>query len=321
MKILVTGAAGFIGSHLSEVLADKGHEVIGIDNFNTYYAPELKRLNAEEISAKGVKIYETDLATSDLSDIIEGIEFIFHAAAQPGISSTTPYEQYVRNNLDATHNLLEAVKLLPNLCCFVNIATSSIYGRFAYDTEDMVPKPTSFYGVTKLAAEQLVLAYNRELELPACSLRIFSVIGPRERPEKLFTKLIRSLIIEEPFPLFEGSLDHLRSYTAVTDIMKGFLAVLNQPDKAIGEIFNIGSDKDIKTSEGIALVEEIMGKKAKFKMMPKRLGDQMHTKANIDKARSILNYEPKTSLEEILRKQVTWYKEKIYTPGLHMFSS
>lgn len=321
MKILVTGAAGFIGSHLSEVLADLGHNVIGIDNFNTYYAPELKRLNAEDISAKGVKIFELDLATDKISEIINGVECIYHAAAQPGISTSTPYELYVRNNLHATHNLLEAAKTLPNLRCFVNIATSSIYGRFAYDTEDIAPKPTSYYGVTKLAAEQLVLSYNRELGLPACSLRIFSVIGPRERPEKLFTKLIRSIFINEPFPLFEGSMDHSRSYTAVTDIIKGFLIVLKHPDKAIGEIFNIGSDKEIKTSEGIALVEKIMGKKAQFKMMPKRFGDQLHTKANIDKARKILNYNPTTSMEEILRKQVRWYREKIYTLGLYKLSS
>jgi nucleoside-diphosphate-sugar epimerase len=321
MKILVTGAAGFIGSHISEALVDRGHNVIGIDNFNTYYAPQLKRLNAKDISAKGVRIYEVDLATGDLTDIIKGVEFIFHAAAQPGISSSTTYEQYVRNNLHATHNLLENVKGLPNLSCFVNIATSSIYGRFANDSEETVPKPTSYYGVTKLAAEQLVLAYNREQGFPACSLRIFSVIGPRERPEKLFTRLIRSLLINEPFPLFEGSSDHLRSYTAITDIITGFLAVLDQPGKAIGEIFNIGSDKDIKTSKGIELVEEIIDKKAKFKMMPKRLGDQLHTKANIDKARKILNYSPNTSLKEILKKQITWYKEKIYAQGLHELSS
>ncbi len=319
MKILVTGAAGFIGSHLSETLAEMGHEVIGIDNFNTYYAPELKRLNAKDISDKGVRIFEADLATDNLVDIIEGVEFIYHAAAQPGISPTTPYELYIRNNIHATHNLLEAAKSLPNLQCIVNIATSSIYGRFAYDNEDMAPKPTSYYGVTKLAAEQLVLAYHRELKLPTCSLRIFSVIGPRERPEKLFTKLIRSILLDESFPLFEGSLDHSRSYTAVTDIVEGFIAILKQPEKAIGEIFNIGSDKEIKTSEGIALVEKIMGRKAQFKSMPKRLGDQLRTKANIDKARSILNYKPRTSLEEILRKQITWYEEKIYKQGLHLF--
>ena len=189
MKVLVTGAAGFIGSHLSETLSEMGHNVIGIDNFDSYYPPELKRLNAEEITVKGVQIFEIDLVTDDLSKIVEDVEFIYHLAAQPGISATTPYEKYVRNNLNATYNLLEAVKSLSNLKLFVNVATSSIYGKYAYDSEDKAPKPTSYYGVTKLAAEQLVLAYQREQGLPACSLRIFSVLGPRERPEKLYTKL------------------------------------------------------------------------------------------------------------------------------------
>jgi UDP-glucuronate 4-epimerase len=321
MKVLVTGAAGFIGSHIAEALADRNHEIIGIDNFDPYYAPELKHLNVEDITSKGVKVFEADLVTNDISKIVKGVEFIYHVAAQPGISSTTPYDKYIRNNIHATHNLLEAVKSLPDLRCFVNVASSSIYGQFAYDTEDVAPKPTSYYGVTKLAAEQLVLAYYRELGFPACSLRIFSVIGPRERPDKLFTKLIRSMMINEPFPLFEESIEHSRSYTPITDIIEGFLAVFNQPEKAIGEIFNIGSNKEIKTSEGIALIEKLMGKKAQFKMMPKRSGDQLHTKANISKARRIFNYKPKTSLEKILKKQISWYREKIFLLGLHKLSS
>jgi len=298
MKVLVTGAAGFIGSHLSEALSEMGHNVIGIDNFNPYYAPELKRLNAEEIAVKGVQIFEADLVT-------------------PGIFATTTYDQYVRNNLTATHNLLEAVKNLSNLKCFVNVATSSIYGKFACDAEDVAPKPTSYYGVTKLAAEQLVLAYHREQGFPACSLRIFSVLGPRERPEKLYTKLIRSILMDEAFPLFEGSLNHLRSYTPISDIIAGFKLVFNHPEKVIGEIFNIGSDKEITTKDGIAIVEKIMGKKARFDIKPKRPGDQLHTRANINKARRIFGYEPRTSLEEVLRSQITWYKEKIFSQGLH----
>ncbi len=321
MKILVTGAAGFIGSHLSETLSEMGHEVIGIDNFNPYYAPELKRLNAEEISAKGVQVLEIDLVSDDLSDVVKNVQFIFHLAAQPGISSTTTYEEYIRNNLNATYKLLEAVKFLSGLKCFVNVATSSIYGKFAYDAEDSAPKPTSYYGVTKLAAEQLVLVYQREKGLPACSLRIFSVLGPRERPEKLYTKLIRSILIDEPFPLFEDSLNHSRSYTAISDILTGFLLVLNHPEKCIGEIFNIGSDNEITTKDGIAIVEKIMGKKARFDIKPNRPGDQLHTLANIDKARRILGYEPHTSLEEILRKQITWYKEKIFSRGLHKLTA
>ncbi|MBY9020171.1 MAG: NAD-dependent epimerase/dehydratase family protein [Candidatus Lokiarchaeota archaeon] len=316
MKILVTGVAGFIGSHLSESLSEMGHEVIGIDNFDSYYPPEFKRLNAEDITVKGVKIYEADLVTDDLSDIVSDAEFVFHLAAQPGISAKTTYNQYIRNNLTATYKLLEAVKNVSDLKCFVNVATSSIYGKFANDDEDVAPKPTSYYGVTKLAAEQLVLAYHREQGLPACSLRIFSVLGPRERPEKLYTKIIRSILMNEPFPLFEGSLNHSRSYTPISDIISGFKLVFKQYEKVIGEIFNIGSDKDITTKDGIAIVEKIMGKKAHFDIKPKRPGDQLHTRANINKARRILGYEPRSSLEEVLRKQISWYKEKIFSQGL-----
>lgn len=317
MKILVTGAAGFIGSHLAERLTTLGHEVVGLDNFTDYYAIALKQLNAADLADTGVPIYKLDLVKDDLTAVLDGVTFIYHLAAQPGISAKTPYEIYVRNNLHATYRLLEAARSLPGLQCFVNVATSSIYGKLAYDAEDAAPQPASLYGVTKLAAEQLVLAAQREQGFPACSLRLFSVLGPRERPEKLYTRLIRAILTGEPFPLYEGSLEHSRSYTAVADIIKGFTAVLQQPDKAIGEIFNIGSDKEITTGEGIAIVETIMGKKAEFIAHPKRPGDQLHTRANIEKAGRMLGYEPTTSLEDALRAQITWYKEKIYASGLH----
>lgn len=316
MKILVTGAAGFIGSHLSEQLAELDHDVAGLDCFTDYYAPRLKQLNAADLAEKGVPIYKLDLAKDDLAPALGGVEVIYHLAAQPGISATTLYRNYVRNNLHATYNLVQAARKYADLKFFVNISTSSVYGKYATSSEDAAPQPASYYGVTKLAAEQLVLSYQRERRFPACSLRLFSVLGPRERPEKLYTKLIRSILVDEPFPLFEGSLEHTRSYTAVTDIVAGLIAVLNQPDKAIGEIFNIGSDKEISTREGIALVEEIMGKKATFEKKPKRPGDQIQTCADIEKANSTFGYQPKTKLNEILKAQVTWYTEKIFKQGL-----
>lgn len=317
MKILVTGAAGFIGSHLAEQLVDLGHDVIGLDNFSDYYAIELKHVNAADLAEKGIPIYKLDLVKDDLTAVLEGVHVIYHLAAQPGISSKTPYEMYVRNNLHATYRLLEFARQQRELQCFVNVATSSIYGNFAYDSEEAAPKPTSFYGVTKLAAEQLVLAAQREYGFPACSLRLFSVLGPRERPEKLYSRLIRALLTDQPFPLYEGSLEHSRSYTAVSDAVAGLTAVLTQPQKAIGEIFNIGSDVEIRTADGIALVEKIMGKTATFTTQPKRAGDQLHTRANIEKAKQILGYQPSSSLEQTLTAQVKWYTEKIYAQGLH----
>jgi nucleoside-diphosphate-sugar epimerase len=178
MKIVVTGAAGFIGSHLSEKLKELGHDVVGIDCFTDYYAIELKQLNAADLAEKGIPVYKLDLAEDDLTPALEGVDFICHLAAQPGISATTSYDVYIRNNLNATHRLLEAAKKQESLKLFVNTATSSIYGKYATEAETAPPQPTSYYGVTKLAAEQLALAYYRDQGFPACSLRVFSALGP-----------------------------------------------------------------------------------------------------------------------------------------------
>lgn len=312
MKILVTGAAGFVASHLAERLADLGHDVAGIDCFTDYYPRALKELNANDVRSKGVPILDLDLAAGDLAGAVEDVAVIYHLAAQPGISATTALQTYVRNNITATHRLLETAKTSPSLRCFVNISTSSVYGAHATESEEAAPKPTSYYGVTKLAAEQLVMAYCRDQGLPACSLRLFSVYGERERPEKLYPILIRCILEDKEFPLFEGSEKHSRSFTYVADVVDGFVAVLENPDKCIGEILNIGSDKEITTAEGIRIVEEIMGKKARRVIKPRRPGDQLRTRANIAKARRILGYDPKTTPREGLEAEVKWYREKVW---------
>ena len=157
MNILVTGAAGFIGSHLAERLINLSHSVRGVDCFTGYYARALKELNASQVKDKGVVFLPLDLAEDDLSAVVNDVEIVYHLAAQPGISATTTFETYVRNNITATHRLLKAVKQSPSLRGFVNISTSSVYGADATQDETTEPKPTSYYGVTKLAAEQLAL--------------------------------------------------------------------------------------------------------------------------------------------------------------------
>lgn len=312
MKIVVTGAAGSVGSHLCERLADLGHAVTGIDCFTDYYSPALKQLNARDVAGKGVEILNLDLASDDLRQALEGAEVVYHLAAQPGLSQTVPLQSYVRNNVTATHRLLECLTDAPSLRCVINVSTSSVYGAHATDAETAPPQPTSHYGVTKLAAEQLALSYCRVGKLPACSLRLFSVYGPRERPEKLYSRLIRCILDGAEFPLCEGSREHTRSYSFVDDVIDGFVAVLNALDACTGEIFNIGSDVEMTTGRGIEIVEEILGRKARFAICPPRPGDQLRTHANIQKARRILGYSPERTLKEGLRQQVNWFKTKVH---------
>ena len=237
------------------------------------------------------------------------VDYIFHFAAQPGISSTSTFEDYFTNNVIATKNLIDYALSCEGLQLFVNIGTSSIYGLEATFTEDIAPKPASHYGVTKLAAEQLVLQKSREQQMKACSLRLYSVIGPRERPEKMYTKLIANGLNNEAFPLYNGSDKHLRSFTYVGDIVDGIVSVVGNEEKVDGEVINLGTEVEHTTQEGIDAVAEVLGKEIKIDVVPKRAGDQNRTKANIDKARKLLNYNPQTSLLDSIKSQVAWYKE------------
>ena len=310
MKILVTGAAGFIGSHCAERLLQMGHLVIGIDNFSDYYSVTLKTKNAKAVASKGGTITSLDLRSENFSNNLEtDFDYIFHFAAQPGISLSSTFEDYFTNNVLATKNLIDFALRCENLKLFVNIGTSSIYGLEATFPEDVAPKPTSHYGVTKLAAEQLVLQKSRELQMPACSLRLYSVIGPRERPEKMYTKLIDLGLKDKAFPLFEGSDTHLRSFTYVGDIVDGIVSVIGNETKVNGEILNLGTEVEHTTQDGIDAVAQTIGKPIAVDIKPKRAGDQLRTKANIDKARKLLNYNPQTTLLESVKHQVEWFKE------------
>lgn len=311
MNILITGAAGAIGSHMAEALVRAGHQVRGLDSFSPYYSRKLKDINVSDIVAQGVQFFAVDLSRDDLTQFVEGADVIYHFAAQPGISVSTPFDDYVKNNIVATQRLLEAAKAAGTVKLFVHASTSSVYGMQASGDETSEPKPASYYGVTKLAAEQLAMAYHREKGLPVVVLRLFSVYGERERPEKLYHKFINSVLNKKPFTLHEGSQNHVRSYTHVADIIEGCLLVLDNPN-AVGEIFNLGTDRTITTGEGIKILETILEEKAEIIVLPKRPGDQLETAANITKARKVLGYSPKIRPEEGLARQVAWYKAKIH---------
>ncbi len=310
MKVLVTGAAGFIGSHTAERIHQMGIDVIGIDNFSPYYDIGLKKLNAKALSEKGIHLIEADLRTADLAGVIpEDTTHIIHFAGQPGISQTSSFEDYFTNNFIATQRMLSLFENFSKKPYFINIGTSSIYGLQATLTEDQAPLPASWYGVTKLAAEQLVLAYSRRNLQQGTSLRLYSVYGPRERPDKLYTRLIDSGLNNKPFPLYQGSEKHLRSFTYVQDIIDGIVSVFGKEEACNGEIFNLGTEEENTTATGIKTVEEILNTQIAIENKPPRPGDQSRTKANIDKARRILNYNPQTSLKEGLEAQVAWFKD------------
>lgn len=308
MKILVTGGAGFIGSHIAEAVSEAGHEVSVLDNLSPHYSLSLKEKNIADLKKRGISVHQKDLAKDDLSEELSGIDCVIHAAAQPGISADVSFGQYEKNNLIATERLLEAAQRADQPYV-IYLSTSSVYGLEATGDETTEPRPASDYGVTKLAAEQLALSWHRQDKLPVMSLRLFSVYGPRERPEKLFTKLIYHAQTGEPFPLFEGSKDHVRSYTYVGDIVAGALQALKKRYEYVGEIFNIGNNRTNTTAEAIAAVEQALGAKIKFDIQPPRAGDQQKTSANIQKARELLGYDPTTSLEEGVRRQVEWFRD------------
>jgi UDP-glucuronate 4-epimerase len=310
MKILVTGAAGFIGSHAAERLHSLGHEVVGLDNFSDYYDVSLKELNASILQNKGVRILRLDLRVFRQLDLLPtDFDYIFHFAAQPGISTTSTFEDYLDNNVIGTKNLFDFALKNKNLALFVNIATSSIYGMNATFDETVPPTPVSHYGVTKLTAEQLVLESSRLGDIKACSLRLYSVYGARERPEKLYTKLIACALHDIPFPLYKGSENHLRSFTYVQDIIDGIVSVIGKEGLVNNEIINLGTEEENTTQHGIEIIEQILNKKIAIEIVDARVGDQLRTKAVIDKARKLLGYNPKTSLFDGLKAQVQWYQD------------
>ncbi len=307
----MTGAAGFIGSHVVEALVAIGHDVVGLDCFTDHYPVEAKRANAAAVAALGVETRALDLRTDDLRDVVADVDVVLHLAGRPGLGSED-LAAYLLDNTVATERLVNAVEEVnAGLHLFVNVATSSVYGRYATADETAVPAPVSAYGISKLAAEHVVRRAATLRGLAACSLRPFSVYGPRERPEKLLPRLLAAAYGGPPFPLFDGSEAHRRSYTYVGDVAAAIVSTIAHRDRCMGAVCNIGHPESHATAELIELVTSLTGRSVPCIAAPARTGDLLETKAVIDTARRLLDYAPKVSIREGVLLQAEWFAQNM----------
>jgi UDP-glucuronate 4-epimerase len=300
MRYLVTGAAGFIGSHLAEALQEAGHEVVGVDAYTEYYPRELKERNA-----RGLDVLEADLARAPLEPLLDGADGVFHLAGQPGVRASwgDGFERYLDRNLRATQRVFEAAAGAGLRVVFAS--SSSVYGEAErYPTpEETAPAPISPYGITKLACEHLARAVARSHGLDAVLLRYFTVYGPRQRPDMAFTAMLTALARGEAFRLF-GDGGAARSFTYVADAVEATVAAMERGGR--GEVYNVGGGDEATMSEAIALAEEISGRELAVERLEPAAGDVSRTKADVSKARAELGWAPRTPLAEGLREQWAW---------------
>ncbi len=305
MKCVVTGAAGFIGSHLAERLLADGHDVTGVDAFIPYYEPAVKEANvggACENPRYALK--RLDLRTDPVDDVVAGAEVIFHLAAMPGLPrSWTDFDLYWTCNVLATQRLLEAVRQTgTSLRRLIYVSTSSAYGKYASGDESMPLKPISPYGVTKLAAENLCRAYELTFDVPLVVLRYFSVYGPRQRPDMAYHKFVAALLRDEPITVF-GDGQQVRGNTYIADCVAATVAAIAAP---VGETYNVGGGEAATVWDILRKFERLAGRPARVKQAPERPGDQRYTFADTTKLRRHLGWEPRTSLDDGLARQWEW---------------
>jgi nucleoside-diphosphate-sugar epimerase len=312
MRALVTGCAGFIGSHLTEALLDDGYDVVGVDCFNDNYGRPQKLRNLERArSWDGFDFVPIDLARGQVSDLIEGCDAVFHLAAEPGVRPSwgLRFESYIRNNVQATQHLLESAAGVPGLA-FVYASSSSVYGqadRFPTH-EDVVPRPFSPYGVTKLAGEHLCAAYHANLGVRVVSLRYFSVYGPRQRPDMAFSTFCRRILEDEPIELFGG--DQTRDFTFVSDIVAATRSAA-ATDAAVGGIFNVGAGAAVSLEQALEELCAVAGREPAVNRIAPQAGDVRHTGADISRAARVLGYRPKVRLGDGLAAQWEWHNQPV----------
>jgi UDP-glucuronate 4-epimerase len=310
--ILVTGAAGFIGSHLTEHLLNRGDSVIGFDSFDPFYPRLVKEENIAAAQANArFTLVEGDICNpSVVEDTLARYRptLIVHLAARAGVRpSIVDPAGYARTNVEGTVNLLHAVTRFP-VGHFVFASSSSVYGDAAqvpFAEDDPTDRPESPYAATKKAGEALAFTYHRLLGIPVTCLRFFTVFGPRQRPDLAINKFVRLISAGEPVPFF-GDGATSRDYTFVEDTVEGIVAAMDHPDGF--QIYNLGRSNPVRLSDLVRSIEHAVNKEAVLNRLPVQQGDVQTTFANIDKARKRLGYAPKVELEEGIRRFVEWWR-------------
>ncbi len=308
MRCLITGAAGFIGSSLADLLLSQGHQVTGIDCFTDYYPRDIKERNILGARAdRRFTFIEDDLLAANLDALLEGVDWVFHEAAQAGVRASWggSFDTYVRNNISVTQRLLEAAKC-SGIKRLVYASSSSIYG----DSPDLPlresarPQPVSPYGVTKLAAEHLCYLYHVNYGVPAVSLRYFTVYGPRQRPDMAFNKFIRAALAGEEI-VVHGDGEQTRDFTFISDICNANLLAA-QGDEAVGRVFNVGGGSRVTVNHVLDVLSGLLGEKVKVRHIEDQKGDVRHTLSDATPAREVLGYSTKVSVEEGLAREFEW---------------
>lgn len=308
MKIVVTGAAGFVGSSICKALASD-HEVIGIDSFDeTLYPAQQKRNRASELSHfSGFTLVSEAIQTlSAPSVIFGGADFVIHCAAIPGLRPSWEHpEMYIEQNLGATLRLAESVAQASDNTKIIHLSTSSVYGKNARGSEAMEVKPVSPYGITKLAAERELDFFATKMGLDVMILRLFSVYGPGQRPDMAFFRLIEAALNDSPFTVF-GDGTQSRSNTYIGDVVTFIRRIVEGETNFIAGVFNIGGGEVASLNRAISIVQSLTGSEVRLMSSDPVLGDQVHTEADVGKARDMLGFSAPTGLELGLAGQVSW---------------
>jgi nucleoside-diphosphate-sugar epimerase len=309
MSVLVTGAAGFIGSSLADALTKRGDDVVGLDCFTDYYSRDIKESNLAPLRTRpNFRFIEDTIQSVPLDALLDGVTHIYHLAAQAGVRKSwgQDFLTYTTHNVDATQRLLEAVKTRP-LTRFVYASSSSVYGDDVQIPmrEDARVQPLSPYGVTKLAAEHLCLLYTANYGVPTVSLRFFTVYGPKQRPDMGFHRFMRAALTGAPITLY-GDGEQTRDFTFIDDIVSALMAAGDRGPA--GAVYNIGGGSRVSINEVLAQIEALVGQPLDIRREAAQMGDMRDTFADTSRARAELGFTPRTSLAEGLRAEFEWLK-------------